>query len=83
MRSLMRSFLGLHFVQFTVSLAILGFLPMLEDLAFGALVFSCYLTLQDWLISTYLLLMASSATFGYYQLFIQGTIIEEADLTGS
>lgn len=67
-RDLMLSASGLHLVQFAMSLALFGFAAMIKDLGLACLTFSAYLTLKTWLVSTYLLVIATGSVIGFYQL---------------
>ena len=44
-----------HCMFFFISLAIIGFVPMIENLMFAAWTYSIYLTLREWLLITYMI----------------------------
>ena len=44
-----------HCIFFFVSLAIIGFIPMIENLLFAAWIYSVYLTLREWLLILYMI----------------------------
>lgn len=58
-----------HLTFAFISLGLIGFLPMLEDFILAAIAFSCYLTLYDWVISTYIISLGFSIIFGFLQFF--------------
>ena len=56
----------LHCVFFVVALALVGFRPMLFELALMALSYSCYLHLREWLVVAYLALLGLAIIYGVF-----------------
>eukprot|EP00347_Sterkiella_histriomuscorum_P000946 403373921 len=69
MRRLMLFCLVIHILFFILSLALLGFLSMIEDLFLGLICFSGYLTLFDWTIAFYLVALALTTLLNFINLF--------------
>mmetsp|Transcript_32505 Transcript_32505/g.24017 ORF Transcript_32505/g.24017 Transcript_32505/m.24017 type:complete len:99 (-) Transcript_32505:454-750(-) len=69
MRFILGCAITFHLFSFVVSLAIIGFWAMAEDLSLAALAFSGYLTLFDWVISFYMIGVGGSILGGVFMLF--------------
>jgi hypothetical protein len=67
MRSMLVLSICFHLVFFLISLARLGFLPMLEDLIMAAIAFSCYLTLYIQSIRIYMTTIMLSLVVGAFE----------------
>ena len=52
-----------HILFFFISLAIIGFVPMIENLLFSAWVYSLYLTLREWLLLVYIITLPITMYF--------------------
>ena len=58
-----------HMIFFLLSLAFIGFWPMLSDLLYSCLVYSIYLTLSKWAITFYEITLVGGIIYGILSLF--------------
>ena len=59
----------LHAIFFVTSLAFVGFVSMIEDLLLAMMAFSAFLTLYDWVISFYLIVLIMTCVHGIVTIF--------------
>ena len=72
----------LHSLFFISSLALLGFVAMIEELLLALICFSGYLTLYDWTVSLYLVLVAISTLVNMISFFSYKQLAFLAYLSG-
>ena len=61
--------MNLHIVFFLVSLTLIGFFPMLAEIGYATLIYSCYLTLREWEVVAYIALLAAGIIYGFVHIF--------------
>ena len=64
----------LHIFFFVAALTLMGFLTTMTELGFSLWSFSCFLTLREWSIIIYMIMLLFSAIYGILNIFTIGTI---------
>ena len=63
-----------HIISFLVSLTVIGFFSMLSEIGYSAWAYSCFLTLREWQVILYLLLLLIGIINGFFNIFAFSTV---------
>ena len=74
LRRVLKYLVTLHILFFFVSLTVIGFLPMISELGLSTWSYSCFLTLREWQVIIYLLLLVVSVVNGIFNVFDFSTV---------
>jgi hypothetical protein len=61
--------MNLHIVFFLVSLIVIGFFPMIAEIGYITLIYTCYLTLREWEVVIYITVLATGIVYGFINIF--------------